>query len=108
MSSLRSAAALLDILRKNLILHFGINGLESFGQFVCIHFPQDSLDRTVVEHDDVLEDEHTFLDLLGKFRIFFFKRFNNGFLCGSIDKVENVDNALHSAGCCIVLVRQGG
>ena len=62
-----------------------------------IDIAQDHLQRAIVEHDNILENEHETLEFLREFRVINFKGLNDGFLCRAVNTIEHLDDGFDTA-----------
>ena len=83
--------------------NFVVGRLHCKGKLLGVDFAQDNLHGTVVQQNNILEDEHELLDFLGKFGVVDFKRFNDGAFSCTVDTVKNFNNGLDTARACEVL-----
>ena len=75
-----------------------VRGLERERELFAFDFLEDPLDRTVVEVDDVFEDEEQVLDFGGDLRIALGEAVEDVLLRVAVDEAHELRERLHAAG----------
>ena len=82
---------------ENLVLKVLGGGLEGEGEVVVVDFLEHGLDALVVDHHDVLEDEHEAANLFDEVGVFGLEALHDGLFGGAVGEVEHLGDGVDAA-----------